>query len=192
MKRSFRILASLALAAAIIGCSTPMVMNSKSVSKPPQTQPLHRVLIVSNGQLFFDPHLEEFFLPSVNAIKGMLSTHGVESWSMKVKSKSLKPYAQAGKYAKEFGARHVLFYTATEVAHPDRKSGLIERLKPNDSLDKYSLTFLIRDINTNKDVWNGTLNSGPGHSGTQHEIEEIRNRLEEHLIRAGLIKTASR
>lgn len=178
------------LALGLFACgTTPMSMQSQFEAG--QLRPLQRVLIVANGELFPDSTRQSFFLPSAEGIRQLLVDNGVNAWSIEMKQKTLNPIDQIAAYAKTLEASHVLLYNAAKVSSLGPRNSATEYKQQQRLISDYELSFTLLDMTTRRAVWKGEMRSGSDYSGTDAEIRQIRERLQEHLARARLMKPAA-
>lgn len=181
-----RFISVVALSLGIAGCaSSPMVMQS--VVEPGQVKPLQRVLIVTNGDLFPDATKSAFFVPTVDSIKAMFAEYGVASWSIELKGSALNPFDQVASYAKMLEAQNVLFLTVTTVNSYGPRNIPVDNKQQARLIAGYGYSFVVADISSRRNIWRGDLRSGSDYSGNDNEVRQVRDKLKESLVRAGLL-----
>ncbi|MFZ2266187.1 MAG: hypothetical protein WAV95_01280 [Azonexus sp.] len=185
-----RLIALLALVLLLPSCSSPRPMLMKVESEASLVRPLDRVVIVANGDLFPDQVHERFFQPVIDQMQDVFEKYGIESWVVKQDTKSLNPTESVINKVRSVRARYVLYFSASRVRGVDPEK--TAWVRPENLVAGYTLSFMVSDLAMRKNVWKAELSSVQGQRAMKEEIPEIRAKLEEELLQAGLLNATNK
>ncbi len=173
----------------LFGCATtPMVLEP--VFDSGAAQPFRKVLVVGSGLAFPETSRTSFFNPSVEAIRKMLVDQGVSASTMLAVNNDPAFKNSVLGNAKLLEASHVLSVVASSVSSWGPRNSTTEYQKQLRLVGKFTYTFIIYDVQKQKNVWEAKLQSGSEGVSDEATAVLIRDKLQEQLLKAGYLRAA--
>lgn len=161
-------------------------LNIESTVDPQYINPLQRVLIVANAELFPPSSKQVLFMPTLTRIQRILDRHGV-SWAMvEPLPGDMNPGQAVAVAARKTGATHVLYFSVTRTASFGPKVPENDPRSQHRLMTDYTYGMLVSDLRAGRNVWKAEVQSGSGTSSDE-DLRQFEEKLTEHLYRGRLL-----
>lgn len=188
MKLNPRFALACLLVVGLAACATDaFVMNSESLS--PSANPIRRLLIVTNGQVFPEVTRNQLFSPTVERVRNLFVKHGIEADTHEMPTASTAARNGMVATAKQFRATHLLSMTVQKATlYGPRLAPAGDPRGALSAVMDYTYAFVLADLRSGREIWKGELKSGFARN-LEDELRQIEARVEEHLMHAKLLES---